>query len=45
MIQMNISTDRNRLTDIETRLVVAKREGGGEGGSGTLGLADANYYL
>ena len=35
--------NRNRLTDIENRLVVAKEEMG-EGWSGSLGLPDANYY-
>ena len=35
---------RNRLTDIENRLVVAKGEGVGEGRIGSLGLVDANYY-
>ena len=30
--QMNPSTNRNRLTNIENRLVVAKGEGGGGGG-------------
>ena len=35
---------RNRLTDIENRLVVAK--GAGEvRWTGSLGLVDANYYL
>ena len=34
------------VTDIENRLVVAKGEGeGGEGWSGNLRLADANYYI
>ena len=39
---------RNRLTDIENRLVVAKGEGLGELGEGcvgNLGLVDANYYM
>ena len=39
---MDLSTKRNRLTDIETGPVVAKGEGGG---SGSLGLVDANYYI
>ena len=34
--------NRNRLTDTENRLVVAKDCG--EGWIGSLGLADANYY-
>lgn len=36
----NVTIDR--LTDVEHRLVVAK--GGGEGKSGSLGLAGANWY-
>ena len=48
-IQMKITTkNRNRLTDPENRLVVAKAgcgERGGEGRIGSLGLADANYYI
>ena len=35
----------NRNTDIETRLVVAKGEGVGEEWIGSLGLADANWYI
>ena len=31
--------------DIENRLVVAKGEGMGEGWIGSLGLADAKYYI
>ena len=31
MAQMNPSPNRNKLTDIENRLVVAKGEGGGNG--------------
>ena len=37
----NLSTKQNRLTDIENRLIVAKWEGW----MGSLGLADANYYI
>ena len=41
---MNISMKKNRLTDIQNRLVVAR--GWGEGGQiGGLGLADANYHI
>ena len=36
---------RNRFTDIENRLVVAKEKGGGGEWIGSLGLADANYYI
>ena len=35
--------NRNRLTDMENRLVVAKGEGGGW--TGSLELVDANYYI
>ena len=37
--------NRNRLTDIENRLVVAKGEGVGKGRTGSLGLADVNYSI
>ena len=43
MAQMNLSTKRNRLTDIESRLGVAKGEG--VGWTGRLWLVDANYYI
>ena len=36
---------RNRLTDMEKRLVVAKGEEEGMGWTGSLGLVDANYYI
>ena len=36
--------NRNRPTDIENRLVIAKWQEAGEGWTGGLGLADANYY-
>ena len=42
MTQMNLST-KQKLTDIENRLVVAKGERVGEGWIGNMGLADANY--
>ena len=35
--------NRNRLSDIENRLVVGEGEGVGQ--TGSLGLADANYYI
>ena len=37
--------NRNRLTDIEYRLMVAKREEGGERCTGGLGMVDANDYI
>ena len=43
MTQMNLQK-RNRITDIETRSVVAK-EGVGKGWIESLGLADANDYI
>ena len=44
MSQMNLSTEK-KLMDLENRHVVAKREGEGVGGTGNLGLIDANYCL
>ena len=43
----HIYKTRNRLTDIENKLVVAKERWGElEGGkTGHLGLTDANYYI
>ena len=37
--------NRNRLTNLENRLVMAKGEGVREGCTGNLGLADANYSI
>ena len=46
MAQMNLSGNRNRVTGIENRCVIAKaREVGGVGWTGSLGLVDANYYI
>ena len=42
--QMNLSTEK-KLKNMENRLVVAKREGGGMGGTGCLGLVDAIYCI
>ena len=44
-INQQAKQNQNRLTDIENRLVVVKGEGGGEGWTGSLGLADANYCI
>ena len=44
MAQTNISTEK-KIMDVENRLVVAKREGEGLGGTGNLGLIDANFCL
>ena len=44
MAQMNLSTEK-KLMDLENRLVVAKQKGEGAGGTGNLGLIDANYCL
>ena len=37
--------NRNRLTEIDNRLGVAKGEGKGVGWTGSLGFVDANYYI
>ena len=39
---MNFSTEK-KIMDLENRLVVAKGEGEGVGGIGSLGLTNANY--
>ena len=39
---MNLSTEK-KITDLENRLVVAKREEEGVGWIGSLELMDANY--
>ena len=44
MAHMNLSTEQ-KFTDMENRLVVAKREGEGVGWMGSLGLADVNYDI
>ena len=36
--------NKNRLTDIENRFVVAKGERGSEGRTESVGLTDTNYY-
>ena len=41
---MNLSSEK-KIMDMENRLVVAKREGEGVGGTGNLGLINANYCL
>ena len=41
-----MTQNRSRLTDVENKLVVAKKEEKvGEGWIGSLGLVDANYYI
>ena len=42
---MNYLQNRSRLTDTESRLAAAKREGEGNGWAGSLGLVGANYYI
>ena len=42
MAQINLSTEK-KIMDLENRLVVAKGEG--EGWTGTLEFADANYHV
>ena len=44
MAQMNLAI-KQKLTDMENRLVVAKGRGQGLGQTGSLGLVDANYYI
>ena len=41
---MNLSTEK-RIMDLENRFVVAKGEGEGVRGIGSLGLIDADYCL
>ena len=41
---MNLSTEK-KIMNLENRLVIAKGEGEGVGGTGSLGLIDANYCL
>ena len=43
MAQMNLSTNRNRLKDIENRCVMPRQGVGGVGWTRSLGLVDANY--
>ena len=46
MAEMTPSTGKkNKLTDMENRLVVAEGEGEGVGWTGSLGLIDANYCI
>ena len=46
MAQWTYLQNRNRFTDIENRLVVAKGEGREkEAWIGSLGLVEANYYI
>ena len=42
MAQMNLSVEK-KIMDLENRLVAAWWEGEGAGGTGSLGLRDANY--
>ena len=41
---MNLSTEK-KIMDMENRLMVAKGAGEGVGGTGSLGLIDADYCL
>ena len=43
MAQTNLFTERNKLMDMENRLVVAKGEREGVGWIRNLGLIDADY--
>ena len=44
MAQMNLSTEKKTI-DLENRLVVAKGQGEGLGGTGNLGLTDVDCCL
>ena len=45
MAKMKLTTEKKIMDMENSRLVVAKREGEGVGGTGNLGLIDANYTL
>ena len=45
MWNLKHDTNRNRLTDIENRLVVAKGWGMGERWSGRSGLEDISFFI
>ena len=45
MAQMNDLQKRNKHMDMENRLVVAKMEREEVGGTGSVGLVDANYCI
>ena len=44
MAEMNLAI-KQKLTDMENRLVVAKGRGQGLGWTGSLGLVDSNCYI
>ena len=45
IMQSTYLLNKNRLPDTENRLVLAKGMGIGEGRIGSLGSAEANYYI
>ena len=45
MPQMNLSINRNRLTDLEIRFVAVKWEGRRERMDWEFGVGNANYYI
>ena len=45
MAQMNLSTEKKQIMNMENRLIVAKGEGEGVGWTGSLGLVDANSCI
>ena len=45
MAQMNLSIEKNKLMDMENRLVVPKGEGEVVGWTGSSGFADVNYCI
>ena len=45
MVQLNLFTNRNRLTDIENKFMVTKGKRGWGRDKLGVGLADTNYYI
>ena len=45
MIKKEPIYEKQKIRDTENCMVVAKGKGVGEGRSGSLGLADANWYV
>ena len=42
---MNLYIEQKQVTDMESRVVVAKGDSEGVGWTGSLGLVDVNYYI
>ena len=45
MAQNNLYTERNKLIDMDKKLIIAKGEGERVGWTGNLGLVDENYSI